>query len=190
VTMQTVSEFEFEFFHSIQINDINGVSANISPGIKCISLDGLVEQVDESEDGTDVVRINVLIADSKGRDIRVAYYKSADWFFDKMFNVGREHPIHKKDSAPIPWLKALTSNCIIDNAKAMRDDRDYRTLAVDEGQIEINIKYQYFKVDLALSAGVSPSIIVNIKGLFDSNWDELPTLLYEIPFLDLISPKL
>ena len=185
--MQGGPAFQFEIFQSIQIDDINGVSAVVSPGIKHVSLDGQVSKVDESEDGTDVVRINTLITDGNHRDIRVAFNKTADWFFDKMCILGREHRIRKRDSAPTSWLEVLASNCIVNNAKAMRDDRVYRTLAVGEKQIEINIKYQYFSVDLALSAGVSPSIIVRITGLLDSNWEEIPPLLYEIPFLEFLN---
>lgn len=180
--------FDIEIPHSLELQDVDTNLVRIVHGRNKIELDGLIEHISESEDGTDTIRLDCHIIDIENQAVHAVYQKAADWFFDYMFNNNITKPTHKYDTAPDLWKEALTSNCIIRNAKAMRDDREYRTIVVDKEEIEINIKYQYFKVDLALFKGDKmPSIIVIIKGLFDSSWEELPPLLYEITIVDLLS---
>lgn len=182
--MSPIFEFEFDFLESLALQGGDN-TVQINPGKKKIRLDGWVECVDESEDSTDLIGINLRIIDDEGREAHARFQKKADLFFDGMFNNSGER-IHRPDSAPSSWVEALDSNCILKNAKAMRDDRQYRVILVDQEKIEINIKYQYFTVDLALLRVRVPSIIVCIKGLFDSHGDSLPPLMYGIPIIDFI----
>ena len=129
------------------------------------------------------------IADDAGDVWEAVSTFSLFTFIEKMTDLGRTSGLEFFESAK-EWQGAFTSDCMMAGATQLIDDRFYRKFLVGETPVELQFKYQCPTFDVAFYRSPDVSdltrLLVRVTGFLDLEMNEIPPLVFEMSWWDLI----